>query len=294
MTRDYQLAWVKDEAIHFASQFDCSQSALWHAITDSGELSTWLGGAAHIEPRVGGSVRLRLPELTTEVTGIVRICDPPRPGYDVALLEHTFVMGMPAVASICRWLVRSTSTGSELVFTQDSAGPADGRFATVLTRGIAERKTRTDVARGLLAAARTVLLVSFIGPEVPTTLSRTGFDLIAKTGPEPDAWASCVLCEGVLRFDPCSAPKWIDLLHLDVGEAFDEYLEVAQRLAAKTFWFHSARTQPPAPHDDRGCWLPQPQSDRQRRAVEAAGLAYVDDVYIADVATDLLQKREGR
>lgn len=285
MTRDNEFALVTDESIHFSSQFDCSQTELWHAIVDPRSLSAWLGGPSFIEPEVGGNVLLRLAEQSDDATGVVRICDPPRPGYRVALLEHTFVAGDPPVTSICRWAVRATASGSELLFTHDGAGIGNS-FAGAWTRLIGER-ARLQVARDLLSAARTVLLVSFIGPEVPTTLIEAGFDVIAKVGPEPDAWAACSLRCGALQFEPRGAPVAIDLLHLDVADAFEEYLDVAGRLGAKTFWYHSARTQQPAPHDDRGCWLPAAQSDRQRRAVEAAGLAYVDDVYIADIAREL-------
>jgi hypothetical protein len=114
--------------------------------------------------------------------------------------------------------------------------------------------------------------------------------VLVRIGPESDAWASCALHDETLRFEPCAAPTAIDLLHLDVGDAFDGYLEVARQLGAQTFWYHSARAAPPAPHDG-GCWLPPLQSDRQRVAVQAAGLAYVDDIYIADVARELIDRR---
>ncbi len=86
-----------------------------------------------------------------------------------------------------------------------------------------------------------------------------------------------------------TSPNEIDLVHLDVSDAFSEYLDVARSLGAKTFWFHSARTRPPEPHDDRGCWLPAAQSMQQRAAAEALGIEYVDDRYIADVAAALVK-----
>jgi hypothetical protein len=73
-------------------------------------------------------------------------------------------------------------------------------------------------------------------------------------------------------------------VHLDVSHAFEEYVEVAKDLGAKTFWYHSARTRPPEPHDNRGCWLPAAQSQQQREVVEKAGMTYVDDLYIAEIA----------
>jgi hypothetical protein len=118
--------------------------------------------------------------------------------------------------------------------------------------GGVRRGTSLADARALLASARQVLLVSFIGPEVPATLIAAGFDVYAKVGPEPDAWAVCRRDLGDfrnrngVRLEPISRPpERVDLLHLDVSDAFDECLGVAKALGARTFWFHSARTCPP-------------------------------------------------
>jgi hypothetical protein len=145
-----------------------------------------------------------------------------------------------------------------------------------------------DAAREALRASRRVLLVSFIGPDVPSTLTACGFEVFAKVGPDPDAWAYCRRERGDIRFEPSTEPPQdIDLVHLDVSHAFNEYLTAAKSLGAKTFWFHSGRTAPTEPHDDRGCWLPREISERQRAATEAMGLVYIDDRYIADVARSL-------
>jgi hypothetical protein len=210
------------------------------------------------------------------------------------VLEHTFVDDADAgVTSVCRWAVHRSASGCELVFTHDGFGEADrARLEAWWAKGLATSIERSEVtgsatplarAIELLTNARSILLVSYIGPEVPQTLLAAGFDVFAKTGPQPDAWARCRRAGDELAFDRCVPPDEIDLVHLDVP-AFDEYLEVAHSLGAKTLWFHSARTCPPEPHDDRGCWLPAAQSARQRAAARAAGLEYVDDRYIADVA----------
>ena len=83
------------------------------------------------------------------------------------------------------------------------------------------------------------------------------------------------------------APDKVDLVHLDIGHAFDDYVDLAARLGAATVWYHSARTRPPQPADNRGTWVPAAQSARQREVVEAAGMTYVDDHYIADVARQI-------
>ena len=284
------------DSVHFTGWFDCTKERLWRALVDPNELSAWLGGTASIEARVGGRVSFDLPHDGVRATGSVRSCEPPRLTHRVAMIEHTFVEdGGTGALSICRWAIRDERGGAELVFTQDRLTATDRqRLSPIWTRAlgkpterIAARAGETTLAhaKALLAAAHRILLVSFIGPEVPMTLTSAGFEVYAKVGPEPDAWAVCRRDGDELRFDPLpSAPDGIDLVHLDVTDAFDEYLAIAAGLGAKTFWFHSARTCPPEPHDDRGCWLPAAQSDRQRAAAEGLGLAYVDDRYIADVA----------
>ncbi|HTK96979.1 MAG TPA: SRPBCC domain-containing protein [Pseudomonadales bacterium] len=286
------------DSIALTSAFDCSLQRLWRAITHAEELSAWLGGECSIDARVGGNVLFDLSDEGIHARGTVRQVAEPRPDRRVALIEHTFVDSADAeITSICRWALRDTPTGCELVFTHDGFGEAgrarwEAWWRTGLEsseRRIAARPTTPQSAAvALLRAARRILLVSFIGPEVPETLLSAGFEVFAKTGPEPDAWARCRRDLGELVFEPCTTPlNDIDLVHLDVSDAFEEYLEVAHSLGARTFWFHSARTCPPQPHDDRGCWLPAAQSARQRDAAEALGMEYVDDHYIADVVRAL-------
>jgi len=286
------------DCIVLSNTFDCSAQRLWHALVDPEELSAWLGGDCAIEARVGGSIRFDLPAERIRAGGTVRLVAAPQPDHSVAVLEHTFVdAANAAVTSVCRWTVRGTPSGCELLFTHDGFGEAErGRLEAWWTTGLAAPIERAEasrpttslaVATALLRAARRILLVSFIGPEVPQALLAAGFEVFARTGPQPDAWARCVRRGGALAFEPrTTPPENVDLVHLDVPD-FGEYLELARALGAKTFWYHSARTRPPEPHDDRGCWLPAAQSAEQRDAARALGLAYVDDRYIADVARAL-------
>jgi uncharacterized protein YndB with AHSA1/START domain len=284
-------------SIEFTHAFECSAERLWQALVAPDELSAWLGGACSIDARVGGRIRFDVPSERVHASGAVRLVAAPQPDHSVAVLEHTFVDDADAgVTSVCRWAVHRSQTGCELAFTHDGFGEADrARLEAWWAKGLATSVERSDVTRpttslaratALLRDARRIVLVSFIGSEVPDALLEAGFDVFAKVGPQPDAWAHCRRAGVEFSFDRCATPNDIDLVHLDVP-AFDEYLEVARALGAKTLWFHSARTCPPEPHDDRGCWLPASQSARQRDAALAAGLEYVDDRYIADVARTL-------
>jgi hypothetical protein len=284
-------------SVRIDEHFDCTQGELWAAITDADRLSEWLGGSCVIEPRVGGAVVFDLPADGVVATGVVRACEPPGPGFRVAMVEHTFVPAdNPELASVCMWAaVTDDGTGCDLHFTHDGFGEVDRpkladawgrRLGHPVPLASARRPTTSeDEAISALRAARTILLVSFIGPEVPVTLTAAGFRVVAKTGPGPDEWVSCAVAEGALVTTPLPRPpENVDLVHLDVTHAFDEYVACARSLGAATFWFHSARTLPPAPADNRGCWVPAAQSARQREIVEAAGMTYIDDHYIADTA----------
>jgi uncharacterized protein YndB with AHSA1/START domain len=292
-----------ESAVRIEEHFDRSQADLWAAITDSDRLSRWLGGRCSIDSRVGGEVQFDLPEDGITAHGTVRSCDPPTAGFRVALLEHTFVDdAAPAVTSVCRWaVIQNVEGGCDLHFTHDGFGEADrDKLTTAWPRRLGAAAVPSAVDRpgvstaapaDVLAAARRVLLVSFIGPEVPVTLASAGFDVVAKTGPGPDDWASCRAAGGELVTTPLSRPPdHVDLVHLDIAHAFDDYVELAARLGASTVWYHSARTRPPEPADNRGTWVPAPQSARQRQIVEASGMTYIDDHYIADVARQITER----
>ena len=276
------------DAVRIDEHFECSQQDLWEAITDTDRLSAWLGGTCVIEPRVRGDVVLDIPTDGVVARGTVRSYEPPRPGHAVAMIEHTFVDAVaPDLTSVCRWAVISTDDGSQLLFTHDGLGEAStgwhprGR-ADVPPPAVARVTAPESHAVALLREASTILLVSFIGSEVPTTLVEAGFDVIAKTGPHEDDWASCAVADGELVCTKIPPPTHADLVHLDWVP--DGYIDLATELGARTVWYHSARTRPPEPADNRGCWVPAPESARLRSLVEVAGVAYIDDHYIADIA----------
>ena len=130
-----------------------------------------------------------------------------------------------------------------------------------------------------------MLLVSYIGEEVPRALLHAGLDVLVKSGPGTDQWAIAQLDGDALVFDQRATPlSPVDIVHLDVGSLFDEYLDIAVQLGASVYWVHSARTQPPLPHDNRGTWIPDDVSINQLAAAADRGLSYVDNVYIVEAA----------
>jgi hypothetical protein len=280
--------------IHLREHFDQPQAEVWDALVDPDRLSAWLGGPCRIEANVGGAVRFDVPDDGVAATGVVRSVSGPRPGMAVASIEHTFVdVAHPGLAAVCVWSVvrdeRDPDAGCDLHLVMEGADDAARAFGDRLGGADTRPATSLDAAAALLAAARRVLLVDWLGPDTPRELARRVPELYAKVGPRDDDWARIEPSDddGGFRTVRGPRPERVDLLHLDWTLGFDEFVRVAAELGAATFWYHSGRTRPPAPADDRGCWVPPRQSARQRAAVEALGLAYVDDVHIVDVARHL-------
>ena len=280
--------------IRISEHFPHEQQEVWDALIDPARLSDWLGGPSSIEPRLGGAVRLTMPDEGVVATGVVRACSPPRPGYAVAHLEHTFVdEARPDEPSVCSWSVvhdaRQPGSGCDLHLTMDDPGAGGQALGGRLTASAAPSATSIEEAEEALRSARSVLLVDWIGPEVPSLVSRVVPVVFGKIGPRDDDWARVEPADTDAGFEAVRGPRptQVDLVHLDWTLGFDDFLAEAVDLGAHTYWYHSARTRPPAPADDRGCWVPPAQSAEQRRKVEAAGLRYVDDHHLADVARRL-------
>jgi hypothetical protein len=68
--------------------------------------------------------------------------------------------------------------------------------------------------------------------------------------------------------------------HRPLGE-LPGIVALAQQLGAKTVWCQSGVAGNGA-NDPKGCWVPEDKSQGARKIVESAGLAYIDDTYIAD------------
>jgi hypothetical protein len=284
------------DRIEIHEHFDCSQAELWDAITDGRQLSAWFGGSCAIDPRIGGDVRFDLPDDGVVATGVVRACKPPQEGMTVAHLEHTFVDNTrPELTAVCVWSVVRTDQGCDLYFTMDGAGEAgSSRMSDVWSR-IADTPTDTDadadtssttddVALAAFTSAHTVLLVDWVLDEIPATIAATAPLVYGKVGPGADDWALVEPDGDGYRTTRVLRPDHVDLLHLDWTLGFDEFVTVARELGAKTFWYHSARTRPPIPASNRGCWVPAQQSARQRRIIEEAGMTYIDNHYIVEIA----------
>ncbi len=284
-----------DEGVVIHEHFNATKEEMWETITDPDELSTWLGGRCTIEPRVGGAVRFELPDDGIVATGLVRGWDPPDPSRSLAGFSHTFVdQAEPDALFTCGWnLIPTSDGGCDLRFSlqavEDSVevkltGPW-ARLGVAVAAAVPERET-TPMERAveLLREAKEIVLISWVSKDMPRVLVEAGISVVAKNGPEPDNWGRAELRDGDVDFTRVDPPTHADLLHLDWTIGFHDYLELAKSIGVRTFWYHSAATEPPAAADRSGCWVPARKSARLRAAVEAAGMNYIDDHYIVDVA----------
>ena len=286
-----------EEGVVIHEHFDATKEEMWETITDPAELSAWLGGHCTLEPRVGGLVRFDLPDDGIVATGVVRGWDPPDPSRSLAGFSHTFVdEAEPDAVYTCGWwLIPTSDGGCDLRFSlqavEDSAGaPLAGpwaRLGAAIADVPARMTTPVEQAAELLRQAKEIVLISWVTKEIPRALLDAGFSVVAKNGPEPDDWGRAELRGDEVHFTKVEPPTHADLLHLDWTIGFHEYLALAQSIGVRTFWYHSSATKPPAPTDPSGCWVPARKSARLRAAVEAAGMGYIDDHYIVDIARRL-------
>jgi isohexenylglutaconyl-CoA hydratase len=138
-----------------------------------------------------------------------------------------------------------------------------------------------------LASARVVLLVDWPSREVPETLARCGFTTLVKAGPEPDRYDAWELQGDVVITRGVAAPTHVDLVyvHRPLAE-LPALVELARKLGAATLWLQSGKREG-GDADPRGCWLADEERAQARARVEAAGLAWIDEPYLPDVARAL-------
>jgi hypothetical protein len=149
-------------------------------------------------------------------------------------------------------------------------------------------------ASGILARSRSILLIDWPSRDVPATLAAAGFAVTVKGGPGPTDYTAWELTNGkVVTRRLGRAPGHADLVYC--YRPFAELpgiIVLAQRLGAAAIWRQSGLTSTGARAPD-GCWLPPQESQQGRELAAAAGLTYMDDVYIADAARKLAGRGPG-
>ena len=140
----------------------------------------------------------------------------------------------------------------------------------------------TDPER-ILDAAKTIIVVDWPTRDVPATLARAGYAVYVKGGPGPDTYAAYELRDGDLVGAKADGPPaHADLVYAHRPiEELPSIVAMARDVGARTVWIQSGLASD-GTKDPKGCWMPADRSGEARQVVEAAGLAYVEDPYIAD------------
>jgi hypothetical protein len=147
----------------------------------------------------------------------------------------------------------------------------------------AEALAALEAAARVLAETRSVLVIDWPSRDVPASLTFAGFTVFVKGGPGPADYAAWELDGG----EPVSRalgrePGRVDLVycHRPFGE-LPGIVTLARRLGARAFWWQTGLTGGGG-KDPSGCWVSPEESRQARELAAAAGLGYIDDVYIAD------------
>lgn len=135
----------------------------------------------------------------------------------------------------------------------------------------------------VLQEAKNVLVIDWPSKEVPETLACAGLHVIVRSGPGPEDYAiyECDASGTVTRRKE-RAPKATDLVyaHRPLTE-LPAIIATAKALHANAIWIQSGLSASGA-HDPRGCWMRDEEQQRAAELVQAAGLKYFNEPYIAD------------
>lgn len=125
--------------------------------------------------------------------------------------------------------------------------------------------------RELLATATSLLLIDWPSRDVPDTLARHGYRVVAADGPGEDQYNAYELIGGEIRVREIDAPPiMVDIIyaHRPLAE-LEDIIEQARALNARAVWLQTG-------------------SPQAREIVERAGLMYFDSPYLPDAVRESL------
>ena len=144
----------------------------------------------------------------------------------------------------------------------------------------------------LLKSAEYVLVIDWPAKEVPELLALAGLRVVVHGGPGPEDYSAYEVQDGkVLVRSTGRPPERADLIYSyrPLSE-LPGIVASAKGLQAKTIWTQSGLSAPGV-KNPKGCWVPDEELDLARNLVQSAGLNYVAEPYIGDVARDLVKSR---
>jgi hypothetical protein len=145
----------------------------------------------------------------------------------------------------------------------------------------------------ILRAVETVLVIDWPSKEVPELLARARLRVLVRGGPGPEDYSIYQINQGevnngeVLERLTGSPPERADLIYSyrPLSE-LPGIIATAKEVGAKTIWSQTG-VNATGGKDPRGCWLADEELALARNLVEAAGLRFIAESYIGEVARKL-------
>jgi hypothetical protein len=142
--------------------------------------------------------------------------------------------------------------------------------------------------KDLLKAAASILVIDWPSKDVPESLALAGCHVVIRGGPGPEDYSAYELSSGkVVSRRTGRPPERADLIYSYRPLAeLPEIIVTAKTLHTKTIWTQSGLSAAGV-EDPKGCWLPSQDLESAQKLVQAAGLNYITQPYIADVAREI-------
>lgn len=138
----------------------------------------------------------------------------------------------------------------------------------------------------------TVLVIDWPTKDVPESLALAGFHVVVRGGPGPEDYSVYKLNNGnVVTQHLGRPPEHAALIYSyrPVSETAG-IIATAKGLGAKTIWTQSGLSVVGV-NNPKGCWVPDEELRLARNLVESAGLTYITEPYIGDVAREIRESR---
>lgn len=148
-------------------------------------------------------------------------------------------------------------------------------------------------SREMFNSVKTILIVDWPSKEVPEALTMAGFHVVVRGGPGPEDYSEYELSNGeVVTRHVGRQPERADMVYSyrPLSE-LPEIIATAKNLDARTIWTQSGLAALGI-DDPRGCWLPEDELWSARNLVQSAGLNYISQPYIGDVAREVRASRQ--
>jgi predicted CoA-binding protein len=138
-----------------------------------------------------------------------------------------------------------------------------------------------------------VMVIDWPSKEVPEMLALAGFHVVVRGGPGPQDYSAYELNNReVVARHIGRPPERVDLIYsYRPFSELPEIIATAKGLRAKTIWTQSGLSAAGV-NDPKGCWVPEEELRSARYLVRLAGLNYVTQPYIGDVAREIRASRQ--